>query len=310
MPQYNITSLNFHEVQLPDGNRGVAADVSISLINDYPIGLSIPPLGFDILVPNCKANEPNLLLADATTDTVNVLPNSEVKIDVGGVVRQLPDAVTKACPHSHLSPLDLLLGNYIHGEDTTLFIRGSNAPSPETPDWVTKIMSSITVPIPFPGHSFDGAVRNFSMTDVHFTFPDLGADPGTPQSKPQVSGNIEVLAALPEEMNFAVNVSHIRANADVFYKGKKLGYLDLQKWQDATSEVIAPREDQKAGIKIRSKIRDAPLNITDQNVFSDVISALIMGGKDVTLGIKALVDIEVTTVLGTLIIRDLPGYVL
>ena len=47
LPEYNITRLNFREA-----SRGMAADVSLSVINRYPVGFSIPPLAFDILVPN------------------------------------------------------------------------------------------------------------------------------------------------------------------------------------------------------------------------------------------------------------------
>jgi len=305
MPQYNITRLNFREVQIPSAGRGMAADVSLSVTNDYPISLEIPALGFDILVPNCVSDEPYILLADAITDSVVVHPYSDVKVDVGGVIRQLPDTLTTTCPNSDSSPLDLLLGDYIHGQDTTLFVRGSNAPAGDTPEWITKIMSSVTVPVPFPSHTFDNLVQNFSLTDVHFGLPDPLAEPGTPESNPSISGNIEVLAALPKEMNFGINVSRVRANADVFYKGKKLGVLELKKWQAANSTETT--EDGIPSIKIMSQIKDAPLNITDEDVFDDVVQALFFGGRSVMLKVKALVDVEVGTVLGEFIIRDVPG---
>jgi hypothetical protein len=307
MPQYNITRLNFREVQIPLGPRGIAVDVSLSVANEYPIGLEIPSLGFDILVPNCASNEPYLLLADATTDVVVVEPYSDVKVDVGGIVRQLDDTLTTNCPGSDLSPLDLLLGGYIHGQDTKIFVRGSNAPGPDTPEWITKIISSVTIPVDFPGHAFDNLVRNFSLADVHFGLPDPNAEPGTPESSPSVSGNIEVLASLPKEMNFGINVSHVRATADVFYRGKKLGVLDLGKWQPASSMKV-PEMDIPT-LKIMSRIREAPLIITDEEVFNDVVQALFFSGKPVILKVKALVDVMVRTVLGELIIRDVPGYV-
>jgi hypothetical protein len=305
MPQYNITRLNFREVQIPSAGRGMAADVSLSVTNDYPISLEIPALGFDILVPNCASDEPYILLADAITDSVVVHPYSDVKVDVGGIVRQLPDTLTTTCPNSDSSPLDLLLGGYIHGQDTTVFVRGSNAPAGDTPEWITKIMSSVTVPVPCPGHTFDNLVQNFSLTDVHFGLPDPFAEPGTPESNPSISGNIEVLAGLPKEMNFGINVSRVRADADVFYKGKKLGVLELKKWQAANSTKTT--EDGITSIKIVSQIRDAPLNITDEDVFDDVVQALFFGERSIILKVKALVDVEVGTVLGEFIIRDVPG---
>jgi hypothetical protein len=306
IPEYNITRLNFREVPVDTaGRRGMAADVSLSVVNSYPIGLTIPPLGFDILVPNCNDNDPYIRLADATTATVDVEPYSDVVIDVGGIVRELPQDLLQTCPHSKSSPLDLLLGDYIHGKDTTIFVQGSNPPDSDTPDWITKIISSITVPVPFPGHTFDGLIRNFSLTDTHFTLPDPWAEPGSDESNPQISANIVVLAGLPKEMNFGINVTAVNATTDVFYKGEKLGELNLKKWQSAVSERI--ESDNEAQLRITSRIEDVPLNITDDDVFTDVLSALMFGGKTIMLKIEALVDVTLSTVLGELVIKEMPA---
>lgn len=147
IPAYNITRLSFHEVPIStDGRRGMAADVSLSLVNSYPVKLEIPPLGFDILVPNCGVDDPQIRLADAITGTINIEPYADVIVDVGGVVRELPKSLTQACPHSHSSPLDLLLGDYIHGKDTTIYVRGSNAPGGDTPEWLSKLISRSDIP--------------------------------------------------------------------------------------------------------------------------------------------------------------------
>jgi hypothetical protein len=199
-----------------------------------------------------------------------------------------------------------LLGDYLHGNDTTIFVRGSNSPNGDTPEWITKIISSVTVPVPFPGHTFDNLIKNFSLTDTHFSLPDPLADPGSEEENPQISGNIVVTAALPKEMNFGINVTRVRANADVFYKKEKLGVLNLHKWQAAESERIEPKDGEGAAIKIQSRINNAPLNITDEDVFYDVISALFLG-DGVMLKIEALVDIEVSTVLGKLVIKGMPA---
>lgn len=306
MPEYNITRMNFREVQLPNGHSGMAADVSLSLVNTYPVKLTIPPLGFDILVPNCAAEDPYILLADATTGTIEVSPKSDVAVEVGGVVRDLPNILTKACPKSQSSPLDILLQGYLHGDDTTIYVRGSNSPSVETPEWIIKLASSVTVPVPFPGHTFGKLIKNFSIEDVHFSLPDPFAEPNSPDANAKISGNIEVIAGLPQEMNFGINVSQVRADADVFYKGKKLGILDLKKWQPANSTRIETEEGEEAEIKIESQIKEAPLVVTDDDVFSDVIQAMIFNGKGVTLKIVADVDVEVETVLGKFIIKKIP----
>lgn len=307
IPQYDITGLNFREVQLPAGRHAMAADVSISVFNKYPIALSVPPLGFDIMVPNCADDDPHILLADATTDKIEVAPGAEVKVDVGAIVRQLPKSLTTSCPHSLFSPLDIFLGKYIRGDDNTIYVRGSNSLVPDQPAWIPLLLSSLTLPIPFHGHTFDNLIRNFTLADVHFGLPDPLADPDTPESNPQVSGNASLIAGLPKEMSFGVNVSRVRATADVFYKEKKLGALNLRKWQGANSTRIDATEEEDPALRIESRIDKAPLEITDDDVFTEVIQSLLFGGKAITLKIDAKVDVEVKTVLGKFVIRDVPA---
>ena len=284
----------------------MAAEASVSIANDYPVRFTVPPLVFDILVPNCLPQQEYLLLANATTNEVDIEPKKPVEVSVGALIRRLPAALTTACPGSRSSPLDTLLASYIRGDDTTIYIRGSESPSDETPEWISDMIQSITVPLPFPGHSFDGLIRNFSLADVHFTLPNPWAEPEDPDSMPKVSAVVEALVSLPKEMNFKLDVDRVRASADVYYKDKKLGQLDLHKWQDANTTRIS---DDKAGpgLLVQSVVKDAPLHITDQDVFTEVVQALLFGSKGVVLGIKAKVDVEADTALGNFIIRDLPA---
>lgn len=300
LPEYNITRLNFREL-----SGGMAADVSLSVTNKYPVKFRIPPLGFDILVPNCGVNEPYIRLADATTDAINVEPRADFTVDVGGVVRELPESLIQTCPNSHSSPLDLLLGDYLHGNDTTMFVRGSSSPRPDTPEWIAAMLASVTVPVPFPGRTFDKLIKNFSLTDTHFSLPGPFADPE--DSDPTVSGNIVVIAAIPHEMNFGINVTSVRATADVFYNGDKLGELNLKEWQAAESKRVESKDGEDAALKIQSEIKKAPLKITDEDVFTDVLQEYLLGGRAVMLKIVALVDAEISTILGELIIKDVPA---
>lgn len=303
MPKYKITRLNVHDIDIPGSKSAMAANASLSVANPYPVSLQIPPMAFDILVPNCAEDQPYIPLADAMTGTIAVQPKTDVEVDVGGVVKEIPDTLTTACPGSDASPLDILLGKYIHGNDTTVFVRGSSTPNSDTPRWISDFLTSVTVPVPFPGRSLDNMVRNFTLKNVAFGLPDPWAPPGSPESNPMISGTFQVIAGLPKEMNFGVNVSRVRATADVYFKKKKLGCLNLRQWQQATSTRMAD-----SSIMVESNIKDAPLYITDDAVFQDVVGDLLFGGKAVMLKIDALVDLAVETVLGELIVRDVPGY--
>ena len=307
MPKYNITKLNFHEVKQPDGERGMAADVSLTLSNEYPLRFMVPPLDFDILVQGCSTDQPYLRIADATTEEIQVQPKKDVEVQVGGFLQQLPESLLATCPQTEKSPLDALLGEYIRGEETTIYVRGSSSPSGNTPDWVTSLIQGVTVPVPFSGKSFDNLIRNFSLADVHFALPNPFANPNEPEASPRLSATVKALVGLPEEMNFPIDVSRVRADADVFYHKKKLGRLDLKKWQKANTTRIEAHDDIEAGLAVQSIVKNAPLKITDDDVFKEVVQDLVFGAKPVKLGVKADVDVETETALGKFVVRDIPA---
>ncbi|KAI1333981.1 hypothetical protein F5Y15DRAFT_403386 [Xylariaceae sp. FL0016] len=304
IPQYNITRFNVEDGPF---KGSMLADISLSAYNQYPIQLDVPELAFDIMVPGCDLADPYILVAEASTGEVHVEPRADVDASVYAVIRELPDSLTSACPHSRASPLDMLLKQYMHGEPATLFVRGSSHPDGETPEWIADLLASITIPVPFPGRSLDGLIRNFSLTDVHFTLPDPLADPEDPDANPKVSGNILVTAGVPKEMNFGVNVTKVRATADVLYQSRKMGELNLHKWQKANSTRVEGKVDDGPTLKIESRILEAPLNITDGNVFSEVVQALLFGTEPIRLDVDALVDVKIETTLGQLIVKDIPA---
>ncbi|KAI1327579.1 hypothetical protein F5Y16DRAFT_187829 [Xylariaceae sp. FL0255] len=304
IPKYNITRFNVEDGPF---EGSMVADVSLSAYNEFPVELDVPELAFDILVHGCAVHDPLIIVAEATTGQIHVKPESDVTVNVYGVVHELPDALTHACPHSSSSPLDLLLKQYMQGESATVFVRGSSKPDGETPKWISDILASVTVPVPFPGRSLDGLLKDFSLTDVHFSLPDPLADPDSPEGSPKVSGNILVTAAVPTEMNFGLNVTKVRATADVLYKNKKMGELNLRKWQHANSTRVEGEGDDGPSLKIESRIIEAPLNITDDDVFTAVVQALLFGRGPVTLDVKALVDVKVETSLGELVVKEVPA---
>lgn len=304
IPHYKIQKLNFREVEIASG-KGMAADVSLLVKNDYPVEFTIPPLGFGILVDNCQKHDPYIMLADALTHDIEIHPQEDVELNVTGTVRQLPENFIQACPGSHESPLDAILGKYMHGKDTTIYVQGSDSPSTETPQWVTDLMKDITVPVSLPGRTFGSLIKNFTLDDTHFGLPDPFAEPNSPESNPRISANIKAVVALPEEMNFNISVGRVRADADVFYEGKKLGKLDLHKWQQANSTRLD--DEDGPALLVQSDINEAPLRITDNDVFTDVVQALLFGSKSVFMHIKAEADVETETALGAFAIRKIPA---
>ncbi|KAF2665648.1 hypothetical protein BT63DRAFT_70898 [Microthyrium microscopicum] len=307
MPHFNITRLMFQEGRLPDGTKGMSADASITVENDFPIEMDIPPLSFDILVGNCLSDQPKIMLADASVDKVHTYPKRDVIVNATVFIRELPKSLTKQCPSSGKSPMDTLLGGYMKGHDIMVYVRGSKNPSTNAPKWITDLLSSVTVPVPVPGHTFGSIIHNFTLADVKFDLPDPLAPPDDPDSNPAISATIQTFIALPQEINVDVLVERVRATADVFYKQRKLGELNLRKWQAAKSTPSGHDEDNRPLILVESDIKQAPLEITDEDVFTDVIQAMLFGSKPIMLLVKAKVDVEIGTTLGVLTVRDIPA---
>jgi hypothetical protein len=313
LPAYDISGLNISEIIVPGQDRkAIRGEVVAHTKNPWPVELSVPALGFQVMVPNCRPGQDPIHVLDATTEPVLVRPKSDVAVSASGVIQDLSKALTKTCPGGKSSPLDHVMEQYLHGEAASFFVRGRGLDG--TPGWIADIMSRVTIPVAFPGREFDNLVRNFSLADLEFVLPDPFTNPDDPNDgKALVSGTLEVVAALPREMNFEANVTSVRASADLFYEGKKLGELQLDRWQPARSTRIEPDPRHKGGdaealLRVTSHVKDVPLDITDGEVFADVMSRLLFGDGDgdVVLGIKATVDGTVQTALGDLVIKGIP----
>lgn len=306
LPEFDIRDLKFTEFGPPGKSMGMKALASVVIMNEYPIRFDVPPLHFDILVPNCSSEDEYLMLGQAITNTVHIMPRTQVDLNVTGMIRQLPESLTKACPGSNSSILDSLLADYLGGRDTTVFVRGSKEQDTTSPGWVTGLIKDTTVPLPLPGHPLGNLIRNFSLANVHFSLPDPYAEPNTPGANPKISAVVKALVGLPKELNFDLNVDRVRADADIFYHGKKLGKLDLHKWQPANTTKIQ-NGTAAPELWVESVVDEAPLKITDDDVFTDVIQKIIFGGKGAVLDLEAAVDVHTMTALGEFTVRRIPA---
>ncbi|KAK3952963.1 hypothetical protein QBC32DRAFT_131347 [Pseudoneurospora amorphoporcata] len=306
LPSYNITGLNFEERPLPDGDKeGMAADVTITSFNPYPIAFDVPSLKFEVLVPGCKKHGPAISVVTAVSDVIALRPEADVAVTAHSIVEELPEPLTRPCPGGTMSPLDKLFEAYLAGQPAFVLVRGQKEQGGEAPGWIGDIISSVTVPVPLPQQSFDDLIRNFSLTDVSLSLPDPLADPDDLDSNPKVSGTIVALAALPSELNIGLNVSHVQAKADVFYHSRKLGELEIG--EKASSIQIEGGPGEENLIEITSRVHDTPLKVTDDDVLTDVIQALLFGDVNVILDISALVDVGVHTILGQFVVKGVPA---
>lgn len=308
MPEYSIDHLNFYDIPMDESRqKAVAANVSVTAYNGFPVSGTVPVLAFEVLVPACNESQPYIAVAEAATAKITVQSHANVTADGKGIIKEIPESLTEACPLSKLSPLDHFMESYLHGEDAKVFVRGKKLPPSDTPDWVESIIEGITVPIDLPGKSFGNFIRNFSLTDVDFKMPSPFADPRDPDSQARVSGNVEVLAAIPEELNLDLGVKSIRSFADLYYNKNKLGELNLDDWQKANSKKVPGIDGDQDLLNITANIIDAPINITDSDVFGDLLQQMFFGEDDLFLDVNSTVDGRVSTVLGTIVVKNIPA---
>lgn len=246
------------------------------------------------------------MVADARTAEIQVRPDSPTVVGIDGLVRSLPDELTTTCPGRNSSPLDFLLSGYVQGNETTIFVRGADAALPETPDWMADLLRNTIVPLAFRGHALDNLVKNFTMSDTHFSLPDPFAEPGTPESQPTVSALVKVLIGLPKQMNLKVDVPQVKAIANVYYEGEELGLLNIDKWQDANSTLVEDKDGSSA-LLVQSPIKDAPLEVTDDAILAKVVQEMLFGSKKVKLRVAATVDTKVSTGLGRFAVHGIPA---
>lgn len=297
-----------HKLTVHDSAQkgAMLVDASIAALLDIPFSVKIPSLGFEVLVPNCLPEEPYISVAAVRTEEVLTKPNHPTNMYIRGMIQGLSDELTKSCPGQKDSPLDLLVRSYVNGLQTTVYVRGAEKTSFGTPSWIVDLLKSVTVPFNFTGHTLDNLIKDFSMSNVHFSLPDPFAEPDSPKASPRISALVNVIVGLPKQLNLTVDIPRVRANADVFYEGRKLGVIELHKWQTANSTRIL-QEDGLPALFVKFNMKDVPLHVTDEDVLADILQSLIFQGKSIQLHIAAAVDTEVATGLGDITVRGIPA---
>ena len=282
----------------------LTTNVSVSMENPYSMQVSVPPLGFIVSLAGCEKGS-LLKTAIASTPVIPVKPGNDLEVNVTAMVLSLPAELTKACHDSKLSPMDNFLGTYLHGQDTVVYVSGSGAQlGDDTPAWLIDFLESITVPIPFPGHALDNVINSFGLKDVDIDLPSPIAEPGSPDSFPRLSATIEASIAIPDGMDMSLDISGLRAMANVSYHAENFGILDLHRWIPAESEILD--KDGHHVLRVQGKVKNAPLNVTDYDVFQDLVSQILFGPGKTHLGIAGDADLDVSTGLGGFIIRNIP----
>lgn len=306
-PDYTISRLDVQEYLPPNHPGSLRVDLQLAIQNKYSLGLSVPSLTFEIMVPNCATGDPPILVGTASSQKIHIKPELDIEVGVLGKIGQLSPSLTSLCPDSHKSPLDALVRDYINGFDTVFWVKCTGFTGFHTPGWARDLMQSIAVPIPLPGHDFQHLLKSFSLSDVHLRLPEGSDEPESPEARPRISAKVLAVVDYPQGIKFAPNVTQVAAMANVYYKERKLGELDLSKWQEATSTRNSSHSGQDSVLLVESSVQDAPLEVTDGEVLGAVIQKLLFEKEDVHLLVEAKVDVALKTPVGQFVVREIPA---
>lgn len=66
-------------------------------------------------------------------------------------------------------------------------------------------------------------------------------------------------------------------------------------------------QDGSSALLVEFAIKDAPLEVTDDGLLTEVIQAMLFGSETVVLRVAATVDTKVSTGLGRFALRGIPA---
>lgn len=270
--------------------------------NPYSVGVNLPPLGFTAFLPGCGPKE-LIATVNATTAPTIVRPLDEVQLDVSGILSSLPEAITNPCIGSNVSPMDVFIKRFLHGDKSVVYVSGDGEAHGRTPDWIAGFLNGITVPVPIQGHTLDHPIKSFSLSNVSIVLPQ-NLDPAAPEELPLVSATVKAVVEVPRGLDIPFGVSRLSAMANVSYEARHFGILDLHKWMPAESVKLPNGEH----LQVTANVIKAPLNVTDYSVFQKIVEKMLFGhGEPVALSIKATANAGITTPMGEVVVHDLPA---
>lgn len=288
IPAYNITSLSARD----SSTTGIYVEAAITVAYQSLLDAVIPSVVLEASIMGCNGDVIPLAVAENMPFHVS-RDSASVSIVGSGHCREIPKPALRKCGDANSqSPLDVLMESYLAGNDTTVFVSGH---STEDRSWLQELLSHVHIPIQIAGNQNEQLARDIELSDVKMNLPSFFGGGG----KPKISGKIRGIIDIPSDIKVDVQVDSVHVLADLLYKGKKFAYLESPGWAPASSRF--PKQEE---LLVEVTLKDAPVTITNQDVFSSVVSQLL--GGNVLVDVLGTGDVKVITSLGKLEAHKLP----
>lgn len=290
LPDYNITAFAIQDSR----EVGVVGQASLEAELQLPISARIPSVQVQVSIEGCDGDIIPIALAKNLPFEIR-RGDARIAVSAVGECREIPPEALKKCSAaSPQSPVDSAMQNFLAGNATTVQISGVN--STEQDSWLQRLLAQITIPVDIPGSQSDQLARDIQLTDVKFNLPSLIGGSG----KPKISGKVRGTIDIPSDVDVGLKVDSVHVLADLLYKKKKFATIESPGWSPASSKLLSDAKE----LKVEVVLRDAPVTITNQDVFSSVISQLL--GGNTLVDVIGTGDVKVATALGDLEAHELP----
>lgn len=288
LPEYNVTHFHAFKREHPDT---IEADLSLLLDNQYMIKFPVPPLALVVFVPNCVPEMDLITVAKVEISAFQASPRKPLAIDTKSTITDIADELSASCLESDKSPLDRFMESVLGGNMTTIYAYPDVA---HLPPWISDLTQNMgPIPIPFLPPNRDrldlNPIRNFTLDHVSIAFPAPSLVSQNIETQPRLSCSISAIIDLPDGLDLPLDIPRVRSIAYVSYQGKEFGYLQGQKWQNATMAW----KNRFSSFELRFNIHEAPLVITSEEVFGRMARKYIFTTRPITLGVRAFVDTQI-----------------
>jgi hypothetical protein len=297
MPDFTVTTFDVTDVP----EEGTVVTASATLANPHPVIMDIPSLVLSLVVPGCDPSD-RIRVTDAITAPLSIRPGRDIAFNVRSVVSSLPAELLAPCGDDGLSPLEALMQALLDpDQNVTVYIAASREMK-SLPEWLTRILSSITIPIPLPRMDSNTSdfVSSIHGSDMKVSFPSPWAPPNVPAGKARVSGIIEAVILPPKGIDkVAVNVTALRTAVYLSDEGHKFGRIVVPGWNPALTE-------RRKKLHIKTRVAEVPIEVLDTVVFQRLMTKVFRGEGRVTIGVDGTVDAKATVLIGNFVIRGIP----
>lgn len=287
LPDFNITSIAVQD----SVDSGVVGQVALETTVRLPVDAAIPSANVQISIAGC--GQELITLATGQNLPVKLHRNeSHIAVRAIGECREIPTKALAKCKDTPgLSPVDRIMQQYLAGNATTVYISGIA----DGHSWIQDLLAQVSIPVDIPGTQADQLARDIELSNVKFNLPSFLGGGG----KPKISGKISGVIDIPADVEVGIEVESIHVLADLLYKKRKFATIESPGWAPATSRFRTSRE-----LQVEVVLRDAPVTITNQDIFSAILSELLGGNALVDVTGKG--DVRVETSLGQFEAHKLP----